>query len=282
MQIKDINEFIKNALKEDLGSGDHTSLASINKIKESKANLLIKDNGIIAGIKLAELIFKNFDSKLKISKNLKDGEVVTNGDIAFSLQGKAISILSCERLALNCMQKMSAIATKTYKLTKLISHTKCKLLDTRKTAPLNRIIEKWAVKIGGGINHRFGLYDMIMIKDNHIDYAGGISQAIRKTQNYLFKNKLKLDIIVEARNLSEVEEILSNKGVKRILLDNFNYKMTKLAVDLIGDKCETESSGGITENTIAKYAECGVNYISVGALTNSINNFDLSLKAIKN
>ena len=250
MQIKDINEFIKNALKEDLGNGDQTSLASINKNKESKANLLIKDNGIIAGIKLAELIFKNFDSKLKISKNLKDGEVVKNGDIAFILQGKAISILSCERLALNCMQKMSAIATKTYKLTKLISHTKCKLLDTKKTAPLNRTIEKWAVEIGGGINHRFGLFDMIMIKDNHIDYAGGISQAISKTQNYLLKNKLKLDIIVEARNLSEVKEILSNKGIKRILLDNFNYKMTKLAVDLIGDKCETESSGGITENTI--------------------------------
>ena len=282
MQIKELNEFIKNALKEDLGNGDHTSLASINKNKESKANLLIKDNGIIAGIKLAELIFKSFDSKLKISKNFKDGEVVKNGDIAFSLQGKAISILSCERLALNCMQKMSAIATKTNKLTKLISHTKCKLLDTRKTAPLNRTIEKWAVEIGGGINHRFGLYDMIMIKDNHIDFAGGISQAISKTQNYLLKNKLKLDIIVEARNLSEVKEILSNKGIKRILLDNFNYKMTKLAVDLIGDKCETESSGGITENTIIKYAECGVDYISVGALTNSLNNFDLSLKAIKN
>ena len=282
MQIKELNEFIKNALKEDLGNGDHTSLASINKNKESKANLLIKDNGIIAGIKLAELIFKSFDSKLKISKNFKDGEVVKNGDIAFILEGKAISILSCERLALNCMQKMSAIATKTNKLTKLISHTKCKLLDTRKTAPLNRTIEKWAVEIGGGINHRFGLYDMIMIKDNHIDFAGGISQAISKTQNYLLKNKLKLDIIVEARNLSEVKEILSNKGIKRILLDNFNYKMTKLAVDLIGDKCETESSGGITENTIIKYAECGVDYISVGALTNSINNFDLSLKAIKN
>ena len=282
MQIKELNEFIKNALKEDLGNGDQTSLASINKNKESKANLLIKDNGIIAGIKLAELIFKSFDSKLKISKNFKDGEVVKNGDIAFILEGKAISILSCERLALNCMQKMSAIATKTNKLTKLISHTKCKLLDTRKTAPLNRTIEKWAVEIGGGINHRFGLYDMIMIKDNHIDFAGGISQAISKTQNYLLKNKLKLDIIVEARNLSEVKEILSNKGIKRILLDNFNYKMTKLAVDLIGDKCETESSGGITENTIIKYAECGVDYISVGALTNSLNNFDLSLKAIKN
>tara|TARA_B100000927_G_scaffold291674_1_gene295450 strand:+ start:3380 stop:4228 length:849 start_codon:yes stop_codon:yes gene_type:complete len=282
MQIKELNEFIRNALKEDLGNGDHTSLASINKNKESKANLLIKDNGIIAGIKLAELIFKSFDSKLKISKNFKDGEVVKNGDIAFILEGKAISILSCERLALNCMQKMSAIATKTSKLTKLISHTKCKLLDTRKTAPLNRTIEKWAVEIGGGINHRFGLYDMIMIKDNHIDFAGGISQAISKTEKYLLKNKLKLDIIVEARNLSEVKEILLNKGIKRILLDNFNYKMTKLAVDLIGDKCETESSGGITENTIIKYAECGVDYISVGALTNSLNNFDLSLKAIKN
>lgn len=281
MQIKELNNFIKDALKEDLGNGDHSSLASINKNKESKANLLIKKDGIIAGIKLAELIFKSFDSKLKIYKNFKDGQVVRNGDIAFNLEGNAISILSCERLALNCMQKMSAIATKTNKLTNLISHTKCKLLDTRKTAPLNRKIEKWAVEIGGGINHRFGLYDMIMIKDNHIDFAGGISQAISKTQNYLLKNKLKLDIIVEARNLSEVKEILSNKGVKRILLDNFNYKMTKLAVNLIGDKCETESSGGITANTIIKYAECGVDYISVGALTNSLDNFDLSLKAIK-
>lgn len=281
MQIKELNNFIKDALKEDLGNGDHSSLASINKNKESKANLLIKEDGIIAGIKLAELIFKSFDSKLKIYKNFKDGQVVRNGDIAFNLEGNAISILSCERLALNCMQKMSAIATKTNKLTNLISHTKCKLLDTRKTAPLNRKIEKWAVEIGGGINHRFGLYDMIMIKDNHIDFAGGISQAISKTQNYLLKNKLKLDIIVEARNLSEVKEILSNKGVKRILLDNFNYKMTKLAVNLIGDKCETESSGGITANTIIKYAECGVDYISVGALTNSLDNFDLSLKAIK-
>ena len=281
MQIKELNNFIKDALKEDLGNGDHSSLASINKNKESKANLLIKKDGIIAGIKLAELIFKSFDSKLKIYKNFKDGQVVRNGDIAFNLEGNAISILSCERLALNCMQKMSAIATKTNKLTNLISHTKCKLLDTRKTAPLNRKIEKWAVEIGGGINHRFGLYDMIMIKDNHIDFAGGISQAISKTQNYLLKNKLKLDNIVEARNLSEVKEILSNKGVKRILLDNFNYKMTKLAVNLIGDKCETESSGGITANTIIKYAECGVDYISVGALTNSLDNFDLSLKAIK-
>ena len=280
MQIKELNEFIKNALKEDLGNGDHTSLASINKNKESKANLLIKDNGIIAGIKLAELIFKSFDSKLKISKNFKDGEVVKNGDIAFSLQGKAISILSCERLALNCMQKMSAIATKTNKLSKLISHTKCKLLDTRKTAPLNRTIEKWAVEIGGGINHRFGLYDMIMIKDNHIDFAGGVDIAIQKTKKYLQEKNKDLDIIVEARNLEEVNLILNEGGIKRILLDNFDYENTKKAVELIGNKCQTESSGGITEDTIIEYAKCGVNYISVGALTHSVPNFDLSLKSL--
>ena len=226
------------------------------------------------------MIFNEVDSSLKIEQFLQDGDTVKFGDIAFIVKGNSISILTGERLALNCMQHMSAIATKTAYLNTLIADTNCKLLDTRKTTPLNRTIEKWAVKIGGGVNHRFGLYDMIMIKDNHIDFSGGISNAIQKTKTYLADNNKNLDIIVEARNLSEVNEILEQGGVKRILLDNFDYKTTKEAVTIIDNKCQTESSGGITEETIAKYAKCGVDFISVGALTHSVLNFDLSLKAI--
>ena len=225
------------------------------------------------------MIFEEVDSNLKINKKINDGEKVNHDDIAFTVEGNCISILSAERLVLNCMQHMSAIATKTNYLNSLISHTKCKLLDTRKTTPLNRIIEKWAVKIGGGVNHRYGLYDMIMIKDNHIDFAGGITQAIRKTKHYIEEIGKNLDIIVEARNLNEVNQILKEE-VKRILLDNFDYIETKKAVAIIGNKCETESSGGITEKNIAEYAKCGVDFISVGALTHSVPNFDLSLKAI--
>ena len=242
--------------------------------------LLIKNNGIIAGIELAIMIFKITDNTLEFNKNLNDGDSVKSGDIAFIVSGNARSILSAERLVLNCMQRMSAIATKTNYLNSLISHTKCKLLDTRKTTPLNRIIEKWAVLIGGGLNHRFGLFDKIMIKDNHIDFAGGIHEAINKTKSYISSNKRDLEIIVEARNIDEVKQILKEKGVKRILLDNFDFETTLEATRLIKDKCESESSGGITEKTIIKYAECGVNYISVGALTHSVLNFDLSLKAI--
>ena len=277
---KDLNNFIKNALIEDVGDGDHSSLASIPKDATSKAHLLVKDNGIIAGIELAKMIFNQVDSSLKITQNLNDGDKVQFSDIAFIVKGNPISILTAERLVLNCMQHMSAIATKTTYLNSLIADTKCKLLDTRKTTPLNRIIEKWAVKIGGGGNHRFGLYDMIMIKDNHIDFAGGIAKAIQKTKKYLSDNNKDLEIIVEARNLDEVNQILNKGGIKRILLDNFDYETTKKAVAIIGDKCETESSGGITENTIAEYAKCGVDFISVGALTHSVLNFDLSLKAI--
>lgn len=280
MKEKDLKNFIQNALKEDVGDGDHTSLASIPASATSKAHLLIKDDGIIAGIELAKMIFNEVDSSLEIEQFLEDGNRVKFGDIAFIVKGNSISILTGERLVLNCMQHMSAISTKTAYLNTLISDTNCKLLDTRKTTPLNRTIEKWAVKIGGGVNHRFGLYDMIMIKDNHIDFSGGISNAIQKTKTYLTDNNKNLDIIVEARSLVEVNEILDQGGVKRILLDNFDYKTTKEAVTIIDNKCQTESSGGITEETIAKYAKCGVDFISVGALTHSVLNFDLSLKAI--
>ena len=235
---------------------------------------------MIAGVELAKMIFNHVDGSLKIEQKLNDGEKVKFGDIAFIVEGNSISILKAERVTLNCMQHMSGIATKTAYLNSLICNTNCKLLDTRKTTPLNRIIEKWAVKIGGGINHRFGLYDMIMIKDNHIDFAGGISQAIKQTKKYITEKNKNLEIIVEARDLNEVRQILQEGGIKRILLDNLDYETTKKAVKMIGNQCQSESSGGITEKTIKKYAECGVNFISVGALTHSVPNFDLSLKAI--
>ena len=280
MTDKDFEKFITDSLSEDVGDGDHTSLSSIPKQATNRAHLLVKDEGIIAGIELAKMIFRKVDSNLKVETFLKDGDKVKFGDIAFIVEGNSIFILTAERLVLNCMQHMSAIATKTTYLNSLISDTDCKLLDTRKTTPLNRKLEKWAVKIGGGLNHRFGLYDMIMIKDNHIDFAGGIPQAIQKTKSYLVESKKNLEIIVEARSLVEVNEILKEGGVKRILLDNFDYETTKKAVVIIGEKCQTESSGGITEKTILEYAKCGVDFISVGALTHSILNFDLSLKAI--
>ena len=277
---KELDNFIKNALSEDIGNGDHTSLGCISKETISKAHLLVKDNGIIAGIELAKKIFNQVDNSLTITQKLNDGDTVNYGDTAFNVEGKSQSILQAERLVLNCMQNMSAIATKTHHLNSLINDTKCKILDTRKTTPLNRIIQKWAVKIGGGINHRYGLFDMIMIKDNHIDIAGGISNAINKTKKYLANNNKKLDIIVEARTLDEVNEIIKHNGIKRILLDNFNIENTKKAINIIGGKCESESSGKITEENIKQYAQCGVNFISLGCLTHSIQNFDLSLKSI--
>ena len=277
---KDLEKFITESLAEDIGDGDHTSLASINKDSINKAHLIVKDRGVIAGIELSEMIFKKVDDSLKINSFFEDGDNVKYGDIAFIVEGNSIAILTAERLVLNCMQHMSAIATKTAYLNSLISRTNCKLIDTRKTTPLNRKIEKWAVKIGGGINHRFGLFDMIMIKDNHIDFSGGVDIAIQKTKKYLQEKNKNLDIIVEARNLEEVNSILKEGGIKRILLDNFDYEDTKKAVKLIGNKCQTESSGGITEDTIIEYANCGVDYISVGALTHSVPNFDLSLKSL--
>ncbi|UPQ79025.1 carboxylating nicotinate-nucleotide diphosphorylase [Flavobacterium azooxidireducens] len=270
---------IQNGIREDIGEGDHSSLACIPKSATGKAKLLVKDQGIIAGVEFAKLIFNHVDSDLEVETFIQDGSSVNYGDIVFHVSGSSQSILKAERLVLNSMQRMSAIATKTKMYVDLLEGTATKVLDTRKTTPGFRAAEKWAVKIGGGENHRFALYDMIMLKDNHNDFAGGISKAIQKTKDYLSKNKLDLKIIVEARNLNEVEEILNSGGVYRILLDNFDYEMTKEAVKLIGNKCLTESSGNINEKTIRYYAECGVNYISSGALTHSVYNMDLSLKA---
>jgi nicotinate-nucleotide pyrophosphorylase (carboxylating) len=276
---EEVLPLINLAFEEDIKDGDHSSLSCIPNNKMGKAQLIVKDQGIIAGIELAEWIFESIDPTLFMEINVKDGDKVKKGDIAFSVKGCSISILTAERLVLNCMQRMSAIATKTRDYVELVKGTKTTILDTRKTTPGIRILEKWAVKIGGGDNHRFGLYDMIMLKDNHIDYAGGITKAIDKAKKYLKEKNLNLKIEVEARDLNEVKEIMTTKGVHRIMLDNFTPKDTIKAVKLINGKFETESSGGITSSTIRTYAECGVDFISVGALTHSIYNMDLSLKA---
>lgn len=277
---KEIELIIENAIREDVGNGDHSSLACIPSDAIGKAKLLVKDEGIIAGVEFAKKVFKYVDRELKVQTFINDGRSVRPGDVVFYVEGPSQSILKTERLVLNAMQRMSAIATKTKHFVKLLEGTKSKIMDTRKTTPGIRALEKWAVKIGGGENHRFALYDMIMLKDNHIDFAGGISKAIEKTKTYLKENNLDLKIIVEARNLEEVKEILQNEGVYRILLDNFNLENTRIAVEMIGNTCLTESSGGINEKTIREYALCGVDYISSGALTHSIYNMDLSLKAV--
>ena len=277
---KELDLIIKNGYREDVGDGDHTSLSSIPSNAQGKANLLVKDKGIIAGVAFAKKAFKYFDKDLHVESFIDDGSHVTHGDVVFQVSGNSQSILKAERFILNAMQRMSAIATKTAFFVDKLKGTKTQILDTRKTTPGIRALEKWAVKIGGGENHRFALYDMIMIKDNHIDFAGGISEAITKTKNYLINNKLDLKIIVEARSISEIEEILENDGVYRILIDNFSFEDTRKAVALINGKCFTESSGGINEDTILKYAECGVDYISSGALTHSVYNMDLSLKVV--
>lgn len=270
---------ISNAIREDVGPGDYSSLACIPDTAHGQAKLLVKDQGIIAGVALAKMIFEFVDPKLKIKTFIEDGTHVEYGDVVFEVSGSSQSILKSERVVLNTMQRMSAIATKTHHLMQLLEGTGAKILDTRKTTPNFRVAEKWAVKIGGGENHRYALYDMIMLKDNHIDFAGGITLAIKKTKEFLKANNLDLKIIVEARNLDEIREILLSDGVHRILIDNFNYEDTKKAVDLIGKKCQTESSGNINEKTIRGYGLCGVNYISSGALTHSVYNMDLSLKA---
>lgn len=277
---KELDIIISNAIREDVGDGDHSSLACIPIDAKGKAKLLVKEAGIIAGVEMAKKIFSYVDADLKVETFINDGESVKYGDVVFFVEGSSQSILKAERLVLNVMQRMSAIATKTKEFAKLLEGTKTKILDTRKTTPGIRAIEKWAVKIGGGENHRFALYDMIMLKDNHIDFAGGVSKAIEKTKNYLKVNKLDLKIIVEARNLEEIKEILAHKGIYRILIDNFDFEETRKAVQLIGDKCLTESSGGINLESVRKYAECGVDYVSSGALTHSVYNMDLSLKAM--
>ncbi|MGB5169838.1 MAG: carboxylating nicotinate-nucleotide diphosphorylase [Eudoraea sp.] len=277
---KEIDLIIANAIREDIGDGDHSSLACIPSDAKGKAKLLVKEDCVIAGVDFAIQIFKYVDPELKVEVIIQDGSKVQIGDIVFYVSGKSQSILKAERLVLNSMQRMSAIASKTRSYVDILRETKTKILDTRKTTPGIRALEKWAVKIGGGENHRFALYDMIMLKDNHIDFAGGITLAITKTQEYLKRTKKDLKIIVEARNLTEVQEILSNEGVFRILLDNFNYEDTKKAVSMINGKCFTEASGGINEVTLREYALCGVDFISSGALTHSVYNKDLSLKAV--
>lgn len=273
-----ISLFIKSALNEDLGEGDHSTLATIPPSKKSKAKLLIKANGIIAGITIAEKIFNEIDPSLQLTFFKKDGDIMSAGEIAFEVSGKAQSILSGERLVLNCMQRMSGIATYTNRLSQLIEGTKSQLMDTRKTTPNFRLMEKWAVAIGGGRNHRFALYDMIMLKDNHIDVAGSITQAVRDAKEYLKSKNKNLKIEVETRTLSEVEEALNTNSVDVIMLDNMSLDEMRQSVKLINGKCKTEASGGITEATLRAVAESGADYISMGSLTHSAKSLDLSLK----
>ncbi len=274
-----IATFIHLALQEDIGEGDHSSLGAIPATTIRKAQLLIKDNGIIAGLELSEKIFQQVDPALKATYFKKDGDAIQKGEVAFEVTGPARSILSAERLVLNCMQRMSGIATYTHQLCQLIEGTGARLLDTRKTTPNFRLMEKWAVWIGGGQNHRFALYDMVMLKDNHVDMAGGIRAAIESTKSYLQKIGKPLSIEIETRNLAEVQEVLEVGGVQIIMLDNMNVADMKQAVLLIGGKYKTEASGGITESTLRQVAETGVNFISVGALTHSVKSLDLSLKS---
>ncbi len=277
--MTELDDYLRLALAEDVGAGDVTSLATIGEGSMSKAKLIVKGEGVLAGVMVAERIFGLVDDSLRLSVFINDGAFVGVGDVAFYVEGSARSILMAERLVLNCMQRMSGIATKTNGLVRLLGGYKTRLLDTRKTTPNFRVFEKMAVGIGGGMNHRFGLYDMMMIKDNHIDFAGGISNAIGAAIAYreLFGKDLKIE--VEARNIVEVEEILSVGGINRIMLDNFSIDDLKIAVEMIGDKYETEASGNITGDTILDYARCGVDYVSMGALTHSYSSLDMSLKA---
>ncbi len=283
MEIKeaDIKEFIQLALKEDVGDGDHTSLSTIPADAEGKARLIVKDDGILAGVELAKAIFNEVDPELEVEVLMQDGEEIKYGDIAFYVSGKDQSILTAERLVLNCMQRMSGIATTTRDIVKKLEGTKCKVLDTRKTTPNFRLPEKWAVKIGGGVNHRTGLYDMILIKDNHVDYAGGIKNALQAAKKYLKETGRELPIEIEVRDLKELELALEEGGLVRIMLDNFDYDLTREALQIIDGRFPVESSGGITPDTVRAYAECGVDFVSMGYLTHSVKSLDLSLKAVK-
>jgi nicotinate-nucleotide pyrophosphorylase (carboxylating) len=274
-----IQEFIQQALKEDIGDGDHSTLGCIPKGSIGKAQLLIKEEGIIAGLELARLIFLQYDPTMQVDLLLQDGDKVSRGDIGLLVKGSAASILTTERLVLNCMQRMSGIATKTNRLTGLINHTKARLMDTRKTTPNFRLMEKWAVLLGGGLNHRFALYDMVMLKDNHIDFAGGIKNAIINTKTYLNNKGLDLKIEVETRTLDEVQEVLDVGGIDYIMLDNMDFATMREAVKMVGGRYPLEASGGITEDNLKDVAECGVDFISVGALTHQVQSLDISLKA---
>lgn len=276
-----IKEFVQLCKEEDIKDGDHSALACIPADEVDKAKLLVKADGIIAGIEVAKEILKEFDENVEIEQILQDGDRVKYGDIAFYVVCNSRALLSAERLVLNVMQRMSAIATKTRQFVDAVGELDTKVLDTRKTTPLIRFLEKEAVLIGGGVNHRMGLYDMIMLKDNHIDFAGGVKEAIQKTKAYLKANNLDLKIEVETRNLNEVKLVMEEGGVHRIMLDNYSYDEIREAVKLIDGKYETEASGGINLDTVRLFAECGVDYVSVGALTHSVYNMDLSLKAVK-
>jgi nicotinate-nucleotide pyrophosphorylase (carboxylating) len=274
-------EIIRKALEEDLGSGDHTSIATIPDEATGSSRLLIKEEGILAGVEIARLVFKMLDGNLQFTQFLSDGAPVTPGDVAFEVSGRIRSILAGERVALNFMQRMSGIATATHQMTSLLEGTRAKILDTRKTTPLLRELEKTAVRLGGGGNHRMGLYDMIMIKDNHVDFAGGIRQAIEAVVEYLYSMGMDLGIEIEVRNFDELQQVLDAGKVHRIMLDNFKSVDLARAVQLIGGRFETEASGGITASNIREYAETGVDYISAGALTHHIKSLDMSLKAVK-
>ncbi len=267
------------AFAEDIGDGDHTTLCCIPETAEGKSRLLVKEPGILAGVEIARKVFRKFDPSLQMEVHIEDGSEVKPGDIAFTVSGKVRSLLQTERLMLNIMQRMSGIATMTHRYMERLKGTKTRVLDTRKTTPGMRILEKQAVKIGGGTNHRIGLFDMILLKDNHIDFAGGIAQALERCHSYLNEHGLDLKIEIEVRSLEELKEVMACGGIDRIMLDNFTPELTRQAVELIGGRYETESSGGITLDTIRDYAECGVDYVSVGALTHSVKGLDLSFKA---
>jgi nicotinate-nucleotide pyrophosphorylase (carboxylating) len=276
-----IDELILLALREDIGDGDHTTLSCIPSTLQGKAQLIIKQDGILCGVDVAKRVFELFDPSLKMTVFINDGTPVKQGDIAFIVEGSSVSILQCERLTLNFMQRLSGVSTQTKAYVDLLQGTNTKILDTRKTTPGMRLLEKYAVKMGGGENHRIGLYDMILIKDNHIDFAGGVVEALDKTNAYLKEKAKDLKIVIEARTMDDISKIINYGGVFRILIDNFTPKETKEAIKLIAGKCKTESSGGITFETIRAYAEAGVDYISVGALTHQIRSLDMSLKAVK-
>ncbi|MDR3093242.1 MAG: carboxylating nicotinate-nucleotide diphosphorylase [Bacteroidales bacterium] len=280
IDLQYLTEFIDRAFREDIGDGDHTSLSCIPTAQQGKARLLIKEAGILAGVEIAEQIFHRFDKDLKMTTFIHDGSEVKPGDVVFTVEGKVISILQCERLVLNTMQHTSGIATQTNQYVKAIAGTKARLLDTRKTTPGMRLIDKEAVRIGGGVNHRVGLFDMILIKDNHIDFAGGIENAIDRVHEYLDAKGKNLKIEIEARSISDIERILKHNRIDRIMLDNFDTSLTKQAVELIAGRYETESSGNITLKNIRDYAVCGVDFISVGALTHHVKGLDMSLKAV--
>ena len=276
-----IDDLIKLAFAEDIGDGDHTTLCCIPETAMGKSQLIIKEDGVLAGVEMAKRIFHDFDPELKMTVFIQDGAEVKKGDIAFVVEGKIQSLLQTERLMLNVMQRMSGVATRTAQYVKMLEGTKTRVLDTRKTTPGLRLLEKEAVKLGGGCNHRIGLYDMILLKDNHVDFAGGIDKAINRAKDYCKTKGKNLKIEIEVRNFDEIRQVMSVGGVDRIMLDNFSPADTKKAVELIGGKYETESSGGITFDTLREYAECGVDFISVGALTHSVKSLDMSFKAVK-